>query len=195
MDFAGHPEAAGKARQYVRDKLGPDHPALDDLTLLVSEVVTNALVHSVSRQGGRVTLALADCWESVHVDVVDDGGETVPHVQGDVFSESGRGLLLVETIADRWGVYQDEAGRTVWFEVAYRRTRKGSRAPCPPQRTSDEPPRPQDSAMRAAAERAARTVSDGLRRDQGREPAGRWRLVPDGLKQAAERLGVDPWQD
>ncbi|MDH2430040.1 ATP-binding protein [Sphaerisporangium sp. TRM90804] len=121
IELAGHPASVSSAREYVRAKLGDDHPALDDVTLLVSEVVTNAVVHSDSRNGGKVTLALADCHDVIHVDVVDAGGDTVPHVRGDETAESGRGLLLVDALAYRWDVYEDTAGRTVWFQVEYRR--------------------------------------------------------------------------
>ncbi|WP_424531790.1 ATP-binding protein [Sphaerisporangium viridialbum] len=116
-DLVGSPESVSQARDYVRQKLGEDHPALDDVTLLVSEVVTNAVVHSDSRDGGRVTLAIADCYDLIHVDVVDAGSATAPRVRGDMFAEGGRGLMLVETLSHRWNVYDDAAGRTVWFQI------------------------------------------------------------------------------
>ncbi|MET8142108.1 ATP-binding protein [Sphaerisporangium sp. NPDC005288] len=120
-DLTCSPESVAKAREYVRGKLGTGHPALDDVTLLVSELVTNALVHSNSRDGGSVTLALADCYDRIHVDVVDAGGDTVPCVRGDALGEGGRGLMLVELLSQGWGVYEDDAGRTVWCQVAYKR--------------------------------------------------------------------------
>ncbi|MET8158023.1 ATP-binding protein [Sphaerisporangium sp. NPDC005289] len=122
IELAGIPESASLAREYVRDKLGDGHPALDDVTLLVSEVVTNAVVHSDSRNGGTVTLAIADCHDLVHVDVVDAGGDTVPHVRGELCAEGGRGMMLVGTLSHRWDVHEDAAGRTVWFQVRYTRT-------------------------------------------------------------------------
>ncbi|MEU8270275.1 ATP-binding protein [Sphaerisporangium sp. NPDC049002] len=120
-DLLGFPESVSRAREYVRHKLGEGHPALDDVTLLVSEVVTNSVVHSNSRNGGRVTLAIADCHDLIHVDVVDAGGDTAPHVGGDLLAEGGRGLILVETLSHRWDVYDHPAGRTVWFQVKYKR--------------------------------------------------------------------------
>lgn len=87
----------------------------------MSELVTNSVVHSKSRDGGRVTLALADCHDRIHVDVVDEGGDFVPHVDLDGFAEGGRGLFLVEAISERWGVHTDDKGRTVWFQVLYQR--------------------------------------------------------------------------
>ncbi|MEV7968160.1 ATP-binding protein [Sphaerisporangium sp. NPDC088356] len=117
--LAGSPESVSQARDYVRRKLGDGHPALDDVTLLVSEVVTNAVIHSNSRNGGRVTLAIADCHDLIHVDVVDFGGDTAPRVRGDLYAEGGRGLMLVEMLSHCWNVYDHPAGRTVWFQVKY----------------------------------------------------------------------------
>jgi anti-sigma regulatory factor (Ser/Thr protein kinase) len=136
IDLAGRPESVSLARKYVRGKLGGDHPALDDVTLLVSEIVTNSLIHSDSRDGGTVTLAIADCFDRIHVDVVDAGGQSIPRVYSDIFAEGGRGLLLVDAISLKWGVYQDDAGRAVWFEVRYKRARVPSR---PRQREPGEP--------------------------------------------------------
>ncbi|MET8141627.1 ATP-binding protein [Sphaerisporangium sp. NPDC005288] len=121
VDLVCVPESVALAREYVRRKLGAGHPALDEVTLLVSEVVTNSVVHSDSRDGGTVTLALADCQDFVHVDVVDAGGESTPQVCHDPYAEGGRGLMLVDLMSKTWSVYEDEAGRTVWFEVAYER--------------------------------------------------------------------------
>jgi hypothetical protein len=46
--------------------------------------------------------------------VLDEGGPCAPVVVPDSDDEGGRGLLLVSTLADSWGVYGDEHGRTVW---------------------------------------------------------------------------------
>ncbi|WP_214411782.1 ATP-binding protein [Sphaerisporangium fuscum] len=117
----GDPASAKSARAFVGEKLGEDHPALDDVTLLVSEVVTNAVVHSDSRNGGRITLALADCHDFIHVEVLDAGGDDVPRIRDDESGEGGRGLRIVRMLAHRWDVRQDATGRTVWFQVTYER--------------------------------------------------------------------------
>ncbi|WP_405145086.1 ATP-binding protein [Sphaerisporangium sp. NBC_01403] len=188
-DLVGSPESVSQARAYVRGKLGEDHPALDDVTLLVSEVVTNAVIHSNSRNGGRVTLALADCYDFIHVDVVDEGGEMIPQVGAGIFAESGRGLMLVEQISDHWDVYEDSAGRTVWFQVRYERVASC----CPMQRTSAEPSDPHESATRRTAKQAARTVAESAQQEQALRLVERWGLDRDGLDMAAETLGVEPF--
>ncbi|MER5648843.1 ATP-binding protein [Streptosporangium sp. NPDC002524] len=120
-DLIGSPKSVARAREYVRQRLGAGHPALENVTLLVSELVTNAVIHSDSRNGGRVTLALVDGYDFIHADVADEGSESVPQVSTDMFAEGGRGLFLVEAISSRWGIYTDCAGRTVWFQVGYQR--------------------------------------------------------------------------
>ncbi|MET8143165.1 ATP-binding protein [Sphaerisporangium sp. NPDC005288] len=121
IELAGSPESVSQAREFVRAKLGEAHPAIDDVTLLVSEVVTNSILHSDSGNGGKVTLAIADRHDLVHVDVVDAGGGSAPRVCGETLGEGGRGLMLVELISQRWDVCEGGAGRTVWFEVRYER--------------------------------------------------------------------------
>ncbi|WP_380840486.1 ATP-binding protein [Sphaerisporangium dianthi] len=175
-------------------KLGETHPALDDVTLLVSEIVTNSVLHSNSRDGGRITLAIADCRDLIHVDVVDAGGPTRPEVRADMFAEGGRGLMLVEMISYKWAVYDDAAGRTVWFQVKYR---PADRPTFPRQRESADPVRRPETATRRTARHAARTVAESAELEQGyaRSLVKRRRLDAEGLSQAAESLGADPLPD
>jgi anti-sigma regulatory factor (Ser/Thr protein kinase) len=128
IGLEGNPESVAHARRFVKRKLGESHPALDDVTLLVSELVTNSVIHSNSRNGGSVTLAIADCHDLVHVDVADAGGENIPQVREDLSAECGRGLMLVDLISSAWNVHEDAAGRTVSFQVKYAR---GGDAPPP----------------------------------------------------------------
>ncbi|MFC4587450.1 ATP-binding protein [Sphaerisporangium corydalis] len=197
-DLVGTPESVSLAREYVREKLGKDHPALDDVTLLASEVVANAIVHSNSRHGGRVTLAIADCFDRIHVDVVDMGGEMAPPIHGDLLAEGGRGLMLVETISCEWGVYEDDAGRTVWFQVAYEPKTPGQGVTCPGQGASSEPTG-RESGLRRTARLAAQTVTASVEHDRGQHevwrPIHRWGLDGEGLSKAAQSLGVEPIPD
>ncbi|MEO3808531.1 ATP-binding protein [Sphaerisporangium sp. B11E5] len=119
IELSGSPESVSLAREYVKTTIGADHPAVDDVTLLVSELVTNAVVHSDSHNGGKVTLTVTDGAGRIRGEVRDAGGDTVPRPCNDMLAEGGRGLLLVDLISTRWGVEDDIAGRVVWFELTY----------------------------------------------------------------------------
>lgn len=106
-------------RRHIRELLGTDHPKIDDIELLTSEVATNAIVHSGSgRSGGRLTLTVERDDDKVRVEITDDGGaDTVPHLVSDGLGEHGRGLWIVRALSDECGSWQDQRGRTtVWFQ-------------------------------------------------------------------------------
>ncbi|MEU8798391.1 ATP-binding protein [Spirillospora sp. NPDC048819] len=96
---------------------------LDDVDLMVSEIATNAIRHSASgRPGGGVWVTVLVSRERLRVEIEDDGGSAgrplIP-VQSAGWDESGRGLMVVEGLAERWGTLPGGDGRhTVWFEVA-----------------------------------------------------------------------------
>ncbi|MFC4056988.1 ATP-binding protein [Planomonospora corallina] len=120
VTFPGVPESVAAARCHVRELLGEAHPACDDVTLLVSEVVTNSVVHSGSGGGGRVEMTVAVGDGAVRVEVTDAGsGRSGPHVRHEPDAENGRGMFLVDLLAGRWGVREDgpPGSRTLWFEV------------------------------------------------------------------------------
>ncbi|MFF5207473.1 ATP-binding protein [Streptosporangium sp. NPDC000396] len=122
VTLRGIPESVSAARRRIRELLGEGHPASDDVILLVSEVVTNSVVHSGSGGGGRVAMTVAVSSRTVLVEVSDAGsGLSVPHVRNDPDAENGRGMFLVDLLASRWGVRDDDPGgfRTLWFEVAF----------------------------------------------------------------------------
>lgn len=91
----------------------------DDVVLLVSELVSNAVLHGGPHAPAAVVgLALEVRPDRVRVEV-EDAGAGLP-VVGDGATDrlGGRGLLLVATLASRWGSIPSDAGKTVWFEVA-----------------------------------------------------------------------------
>ncbi|MGW0593568.1 ATP-binding protein [Streptosporangium sp. NPDC002607] len=137
----GHAEFAGLAcsvatvRAWARDLLTGKvaDSALNDVLLLLSEVVTNSVVHSDSGRapGGSLTVCLGLGGGMVHAEVIDDGSATsLPFVRATDFdSDGGRGLLLVETMATAWGTHHDpEAGTAVWFHLPTNETNKTDRA-------------------------------------------------------------------
>ncbi len=125
-DFGGHASSVVDARTWAR-KLLTGHVAdevLNDAVLLLSELVTNSVVHSDSgrKPDGLVTVILGAGDGVVHCVVIDDGSATsVPFVQK-VTQESGggRGLWMVSVMADAWGARHEDAGNAVWFRVGGR---------------------------------------------------------------------------
>lgn len=106
------------ARQFVLSCLPPgDVAAHDQVALMVSELVTNAIVHGLTTFD--VTVDLTD--NCFRVEVTDTGAG-IPAMQllTPTTNEHGRGLRIVEEIADRWGVdaVEGDAGKRVWFELA-----------------------------------------------------------------------------
>jgi signal transduction histidine kinase len=87
----------------------------DDAELLVSEVVTNALVHA---RTDELHLVVRRFDEGVRVEVEDGGGGPTPRRRA--FSHTavnGRGLGLVDTSAAAWGTERTSFGKVVWFEL------------------------------------------------------------------------------
>jgi anti-sigma regulatory factor (Ser/Thr protein kinase) len=86
---------------------------LDTVQLLVSELVTNAVLHAASAP--TVAIHLFD--DHVHVEVLDDRNQDARLTEAHD-DESGRGVALVDALAERWGTIVVEAGKIVWFDVA-----------------------------------------------------------------------------
>lgn len=108
--------SAGHARRFVDQVLSRWHcdALLDDVQLLVSELVTNAVIHA----GSEVEVAVRLLSDSIRIEVVDRAPVTeLRPSTPDGDGESGRGLLLVETVASAWGVEPIDGGKAVWFEV------------------------------------------------------------------------------
>ena len=106
------PERARRHLEEVSDHLSDE--VLDDVKLLVVELVTNSLKFAGN---GAIGLKLVAEEDSIRVEVHDDGPGFSPTAQEPAPDDlSGRGLFLVEALADRWGVTLD--GTTcVWFEI------------------------------------------------------------------------------
>jgi anti-sigma regulatory factor (Ser/Thr protein kinase) len=134
LTIAAVPGNVRKARAFVAEVLGPDHPCADTAVLLCSELVTNAVLHSNSRwPGGTVTvlvtgppdLTSTDTDSSdpggvgpVRVEVIDEGSaSSIPVVKADSYAADGHGLFLVDSLAQQWGYESGDAGTTVWFRL------------------------------------------------------------------------------
>jgi anti-sigma regulatory factor (Ser/Thr protein kinase) len=115
LDIPRDIQAPATARAAVRrleDRLAPD--LVEDVTLLVSELVTNGI-----KYGGEGVIRLeieAPAPGNVRVEVVDQGVGFLPVARTRPRTEAGGwGLHLVEQLADRWGVH--EGSTHVWFEI------------------------------------------------------------------------------
>ncbi|MFD0883624.1 ATP-binding protein [Streptosporangium algeriense] len=123
-DFPGKEISIPIAREWARDLLTGQiaAPVLDDVLLLLSEVVTNAVTHSNSGRppGGQVTVRMTYAPGDVRVRVTDDGSSTsAPIVRTpDPDEDGGRGLWLVNLLATAWGELHGEATRSVWFRIS-----------------------------------------------------------------------------
>lgn len=118
--FARHADQAAAARSFVRRTLVSwSVPKVDDVVLMASELFTNAVLHG----DGEVEVVLSLSGGHVRLEVVDGGGVPVPSEVRPPTPDAitGRGLAIVDALADRWGNGSDPAGRTrVWIEIPTR---------------------------------------------------------------------------
>jgi phosphoserine phosphatase RsbU/P len=113
--------APAAARDAVRAVLAESHldDLLDDALLLATELTTNAVIHVgadieirvEASDDGSVTVSIRDSepGELPQLGAVD--AEAYP------FANTGRGLMLVDRIAYRWGTTADAGGKAVWFQL------------------------------------------------------------------------------
>ena len=124
LEVRPDPAEVGRARRWARSRLagsgiGVDEPLAETLILLVSELVTNAVVHTGCPAVLRLSLrgVLDESIGTVRLEVADSSARPpVPrHAEGD--ETNGRGLELVDGLADRWGWNPEGAGKRIWCEV------------------------------------------------------------------------------
>jgi anti-sigma regulatory factor (Ser/Thr protein kinase) len=112
--FPRSPEAIRAARRYA-EECAPDlePELLATVVLLVSELATNAVRHA----GSGFTLTITEQRSEVKVEV-EDLGPGEPIVRSPQPADpNGRGMRIVERLADSWGVDHAEGSKTVWFTV------------------------------------------------------------------------------
>ena len=116
--------SVGVARRQLMSDLvaaGVYDSAACDVSLVISELFSNALRHAAPLPGAQIRVTWRIEPVSVRVAVSDGGGPTVPQLgeptQG---ATGGRGLRIVEKLSSRWGTSTGEDGTTVWAEVPVR---------------------------------------------------------------------------
>ena len=114
--FPGDASSAPSARRFAADVITAWGLARlsDTAQLLLGEVITNAVQHTV----GDVRVRVQRTADRLRIEVTD-GSDRVPDVRPiDLEAENGRGLFIVQALADAWGHESVETGgKTVWFEL------------------------------------------------------------------------------
>ncbi|MFF2849313.1 ATP-binding protein [Streptomyces sp. NPDC058001] len=185
FELAAHPGSPAQARRLTRARLtgwavGED--TCDAADLVVSELVTNAIVHTASE---LIVCELHDEVEKVRIAVRDEGcapGEPRPSPQRPE-EEHGRGLLLVAAVASAWGAHETEPGLLVWAELP-RAEQNAEEDPAPPRARNAEPhgTQTQDAQKQGMNTQDAQTqgsaspstVTTGADADGGRGTGAEW---------------------
>ncbi|MEU8569065.1 ATP-binding protein [Streptomyces pathocidini] len=152
LEVRPDPSEVGRARRWARSRLAgsgiePDEPLAETLILLISELVTNAVVHTgcpaVLRMllpdvsggpgpdGGTAGHARV---AAVRVEVADRSTRAPAPRRAQGEDTNGRGLELVTGLADRWGWQPEDGGKSIWCEI--------DRAQAPAAREADPEPAP-----------------------------------------------------
>lgn len=117
IELAPRLQSAQEARRFVHDRCEDwgCSEISDAATLIVSELVANAIVHAATPAGLRAQ------WSNgvLRLEVMDhaEGSPPDPKV-AEPDDESGRGLFLVDALSTAWGVESTDHGKVVWAEVA-----------------------------------------------------------------------------
>ncbi|OUD00094.1 ATP-binding protein [Streptosporangium minutum] len=121
-EFPGLPEQVSAARAWVVSCLPAGCPRADDVALVVSELVTNAVLHSVAGlPGGTVAIRVELQGDAVAISVVDAGPRPVPARRP--AGESGWGLAdIVARLVDAYDATTGPAGRCAWCRIDWTTT-------------------------------------------------------------------------
>ena len=120
VDLPPEPSSATRARRLAREQLEVLYPSdtldtdtFDTIALLVTELVTNAILHART----PLQLTLQSRLDCVRICVEDESDEQPAVRRYESDAVTGRGLALVEQLASSWGVDATPSGKVVWCEV------------------------------------------------------------------------------
>jgi anti-sigma regulatory factor (Ser/Thr protein kinase) len=112
------PSSVGTARGQLSTELrdcGIFPATIGDAALVVSELLSNAILHARPLPGSWVQVSWALGPARIELEVSDGGSETWPHAfRPSLSSIGGRGLVIVEHLCSSWGVRNDGRRTTVW---------------------------------------------------------------------------------
>jgi anti-sigma regulatory factor (Ser/Thr protein kinase) len=116
VDLPPEPASATRARQLAREQLrvACSSVVLETVALLVTELVTNAILHART----PLTLVIETDTDRVRLRVEDSSRQQPQVRRYDTDAVTGRGLALVERLASAWGVETTATGKVVWCEIA-----------------------------------------------------------------------------
>jgi len=121
--FPDVPASVPRARDFIADALrAVDGQVLNRAVLITSELATNAIRHAHSPF--RVSVALSG--EEVKVAVTDSSGAVPVPQQPSRTDAHGRGLMILRSLADRWGIDTEPSTTTVWFTLALDESQDGN---------------------------------------------------------------------
>jgi anti-sigma regulatory factor (Ser/Thr protein kinase) len=112
------PSSVAIARQCLRSELiasGVLQSVIDDVNVIMSELLSNALRHARPLPSGQIKISWIRTGDAIEVAVSDGGAMTEPRRNHPTLSSlGGRGLGIVESLAECWGVRYEDGGTTVW---------------------------------------------------------------------------------
>ncbi|MFI5663411.1 ATP-binding protein [Streptomyces sp. NPDC051684] len=125
LEVEADPAEVGRARRWARSRLAgsgieADESLAETLILIVSELVTNAVVHTGHPAVLRIALPSdvpAARLGTVRVEVADTCERPPSPRHADGEETNGRGLELVDGLADRWGWRPEGTGKAIWCEI------------------------------------------------------------------------------
>ena len=110
----GAPSIARRSIATTCAASGIDQDCCETAALLVSELVSNAVLHA----GTDIDMQIVPEAHRLRVEVTDQRpNDTVAPIAAELDAPSGRGLKIVDALATRWGVEHTDGSKTVWFEL------------------------------------------------------------------------------
>jgi anti-sigma regulatory factor (Ser/Thr protein kinase) len=119
ITLPARPQLVAAVRRLVAGLLD-DCPRADDAVLVASEYASNALRHSASRDGGVIRLVVeqGDGWARLQLTDAGQAATAYP-VERDDADEYGRGLMIVDAVADKWGHTRELDESVHWAEFTW----------------------------------------------------------------------------
>jgi anti-sigma regulatory factor (Ser/Thr protein kinase) len=115
-----HPQSVGRARAWVRAILTADRcceDTIDSARQIMSELATNGLIHGSMRRSDTITIVCEIDTDILTVGVIDYGSDQPVILDAAEDAEFGRGMALIEDMADDWGQEPCDGGKLVYARL------------------------------------------------------------------------------